>query len=605
MSTHKQSNKLSITDLLPGILSMQSRLPSIIKGSLATFTLFDNLPLSIGLVLESNASKYGDRPALLFEDFSYSYYELNQLVNRYANSLNKMGVKRGELVNVFLENRPETLILTAALSKLGAIASLINPNQRGAVLQHSIQIKPANNIIIGAELIDAFEAIKLKLGIESKKLFFLEDQELDNCPSDYINLSTILIDADPYDPSSTKDIRTKEQFAYIFTSGTTGLPKAAIQTHKKWLRAMNWFGNINAGFTSDDIIYVSIPFYHANALIIGWSSAFANGSAIAMRRKFSVKEFWSDIRKFDATAFIYIGEICRYLMNMPEHKDDKNNKVRAIIGNGMRPEIWQDFKDRFDIQNIYEFYSASDSNLIFTNSLNIDCSVGWCPADFAIVKYDVDEDAPFRNKHGFMEKVKVGETGLLISKITDFYTFDGYANSKFNDKRIFTNVFTKGDQWLNSGDLMRDIGFKHTQFVDRVGDTFRWKGENVSTAEVESVLNTLGFVESCAVYGVQIPNTDGRAGMAAIVSNQEIDLELLHDTLKEKLPVFAVPVFIRHCTSIEITHTQKVKKSKLKKEGIDFNLIQDKVYAKLHPNKCYCELDEPTHKEIITGHHKL
>ena len=598
------SNKLKITDLIPGIVSMGTKLPSIIKGGLSTFTLFDNLPLSIGLVLEGNAIRHKNDPAILFENKRYTYGELNQLVNQYAHILDKMGVRRGDIVNIFLENRPETIMLVAALSKLGAVGSLINPNQRGNVLLHSFQIKPVTHCIIGEELLDAFESIKLDFDPSNKHLFYLQDQAVRPCPSDYINLSALIIDASVNNISSTKDIRTKEQFAYVFTSGTTGLPKAAIQTHKKWLRAMNWFGNINGGFTDKDVIYVSIPFYHANALIIGWSSAFANGSALAMRRKFSVKEFWNDIQKFQATAFIYIGEICRYLINSKESSQEKNNPVKAIIGNGMRPEIWQNFKSRFDIQDIYEFYSASDTNLIFTNSFNVEGSVGWCPAEFSVVKYDVDEDAPTRNSKGFMEKVQVGDVGLLISKVTDFYSFDGYANPKFNEKRIFKDVFVKGDQWLNSGDLMRDIGFKHTQFVDRVGDTFRWKGENVSTAEVEGVINSLDFVESCAVYGVQIPNTDGRAGMAAITTNSDLDLDLLHKTLKEKLPVYARPIFIRHSSTIETTHTQKIKKSDLKKEAYYIDRFDEPVYFS-NKGKEYTLLESIAYQQISNGEIKL
>ncbi|MCB0502245.1 MAG: long-chain-acyl-CoA synthetase [Bacteroidetes bacterium] len=603
MTHQKNKYKISITDLIPGVQSMISRLPDIAKAGLSTFTLFNELPYSLGTVLESNARKYPDQYALLFEDVQYTYEDLNQLVNQYAHYFSSIGVRHQTVVIVFLENRPETLIVTAALAKLGAIASLVNPNQRDAVLLHSIQIKHDRYFVIGQELTAAFDAVKSKLDLSNSYLLGVEDSEPKAFPKDYIVLNKVIEEESNQNPESTATVRTKDHLAYIFTSGTTGMPKASIQTHKQWLRSMNWFGNINAGFTKDDTIYVSIPFYHANAFIIGWGSAFANGSTIAMRRKFSASEFWKDIRKFDATAFIYIGEICRYLMNSPPSPLDKKHRVTKIIGNGMRPEIWNDFKMRFNIPNIYEFYAASDSNVIFTNSFNVDNCVGWSPTEFAIVKYDIDNDEVYRNKKGTLEKVTTGEVGLMISKITDLFPFAGYANAAQNESKIFRDVFDKGDQWFNTGDLMRDIGFKHTQFVDRVGDTFRWKGENVATAEVEAILTNFEAIESAAVYGVQIPNCDGRAGMAALSLQTETDdlfVEELYKNLKDKLPAYAIPVFVRICDQLEVTHTQKIKKADLKKEGYDCN-SQDTIYVLLPKSKVYQILDDSLLKDILSG----
>ena len=583
---------------------MISRLPELAKAGLSTITLFNELPYSLGTVLESNADKYADDYALLFEDTKYTYADLNALVNQYANYFKSIGVQHKTVVIVFLENRPETLIITAALAKLGAIASLINPNQRDAILLHSIQVKHDRYFVIGEELVDAFDEVKSKLDLENSYVLGAADKNKKSFPKGYIDLNKEIEKQSQSNPKSTSSIRTKDHLAYIFTSGTTGMPKASIQNHKQWLRSMNWFGNINAGFTKEDTIYVSIPFYHANAFMIAWGSAFANGSTIAMRRKFSASEFWNDIRKFEATAFIYIGEICRYLMNAPASPLDRKHNVKKIIGNGMRPEIWNDFKMRFNIPNIYEFYAASDSNVIFTNSFNVDNCVGWSPTEFAIVKYDIDNDEVYRNKKGALKKVSTGEVGLMISKITNLFPFTGYANTSQNESKIFRDVFEKGDQWFNTGDLMRDIGFKHTQFVDRVGDTFRWKGENVATAEVEAILTGLEDIESAAVYGVQIPDCDGRAGMAALSLKPNTNLEFiegLYSALKDKLPAYAIPVFIRVCDQLEVTHTQKIKKSDLKKEGFDCQQQEDQFYVLLPKSKSYQLLDKTLLKEIMDG----
>ncbi len=587
--------------MIPALIANGKRIPNLIKNGLATFTLFDNLPYSIGVVLEANAIKYRDRPAILFEEQSYTYGELNALVNQMAHFFLSVGVKRGNVVILYLENRPETLIITCALAKIGAVASLINAQQQGEILLHSITVKQNGFFVIGEELIEPFEAIRKKIPGDKQIVFGVDDAGKTTYPANYISLYETIASFPKSNLPQTKDIRAKEPFAFIFTSGTTGMPKASIQTHKRWLSAMNWFGKINGDFKETDVIYVSIPFFHANALIIAWSSAFSGGAALAIRRKFSVSAFWEDIQKYRATAFVYIGEICRYLLNAPLSSLDQSHKVTKIIGNGMRPDVWQEFKKRFNISTIYEFYSASESNIVFTNTLNLDYTVGWSPVTFALIRYDIDREAPILDKKGKFQKVKVGEVGLMISKITAAYPFSGYVNADNNNDKVFKNVFEKGDQWFNTGDLMRDIGFKHTQFVDRVGDTFRWKGENVATAEVESIINQLDMVENCAVYGVSVPNCDGRAGMCTIIPKiapEEMDGGQLYQTLSNQLPPYAVPLFVRFSNTLATTATQKLQKATLKKEGFE---CSDVLWCKLPGTKAYVPLDEVLLEQIKSG----
>jgi acyl-CoA synthetase (AMP-forming)/AMP-acid ligase II len=351
-----------------------------------------------------------------------------------------------------------------------------------------------------------------------------------------------------------------------------------------------------------------LPFFHTNALALSWPPVFANGSAVAIRRKFSVSNFWSDVRKYNDTSWCYIGELCRYLMNQPPQPDDRDNPLDKIIGNGLRPDIWQAFKNRFGIAKVYEIYGAAESNLYFVNLLNLDCTVGQCRLPYAIVKYDVDEDTAIRDKNGFMQRVEVGQTGLLLGEISETNPFVGYTSKAATESKIIHDVFSNGDSWFNTGDLMRNIGYGHVQFVDRTGDTFRWKGENVSTTEVEAVANTLSQVSLSTVYGVKMPGGDGRAGMIAIIpecSPEAFDLKELGDHFQGALPAYAVPKFLRLNKNLECTPTHKIKKVELKKEGFDPGRVNDALYVLLPGETQYQPLTEDIHQNILKGKYRF
>jgi citronellyl-CoA synthetase len=600
----KRGEVVKTVDVLKGLYSLRGRWTDLAASGLSIAFLFDKLPLSVGKILERNARLYADSTAIIFENTSYTYEELNSMVNRMANFFKAAGIRRGDTAIVFLENRPESLMVTAALAKLGAAASLVHPQQRGAVLLHSMRLKSSRFFIVGEELIDAFEEVRPELPGEDLLVMGLADQGTFDFPDYYIDLQRQLSGAGTENPPETGDIRAGDHLAYIFTSGTTGQPKAAIQTHKKWLRCMQWFGRINLSLKQDDVLYAPLPFFHANVFLIAWPAVFTYGATLVMRRKFSVSEFWSDIRKYNATAFIYIGEICRYLLNASPALDDRNHRVSKVIGNGLQPDIWSAFKERFGIAHIYEFYGASDSNIIFTNTLNMDCSVGWSPVDFAIIQYDVESDEAVRNRKGRCIRVKKGETGLMLSRITKRFPFDGYVNKASNEAKIFRDVFRRGDQWFNTGDLMKHMGYKHTQFVDRIGDTFRWKGENVATAEVEQIIHGLPFVESCAVYGIRIPKCDGRAGMAALISSRPPgaeELEKISALVRAELPPYAIPVFLRLADRFDLTETQKIRKNKLKEEGFDPGTVSDPIHVMLPGHKKYSLMTREIYEDIVAG----
>ncbi|MFX0135215.1 MAG: long-chain-acyl-CoA synthetase, partial [Candidatus Hodarchaeota archaeon] len=564
--------------------------------------------ISWGSLLEKNAIEYADRPAILFEDIELTYKQFNEIVNQYANYFISLGLEKGDVVEILMKNRTELLIIYTAVAKIGAISSMINNELRKKTLAYCLNLTQGKFVIIGEECYDKFNEVKSLLNpLEEQKLFFVRDQGLMDVPDGLEDLTENIKESSVENPPTTVKVKTRDPIAYIFTSGTTGLPKAAIQLHLGMAVYGIYYGIFAAHFTPNDIIYVSLPLFHGTALALGWATVMAIGGAIALSRKFSVSRFWKDIRKFKATAFVYIGEVCRYLMNQKSHPDDSNNTVKTIIGVGLRPEIWKDFKKRFDITRVVESYGASESNAGFINLLNFDCTVGFTVAQYAVVEYDIEANEPIRNENGYFKRVGVGGTGLLLIKSYGAYKFVGYTDKKASEKKLFRNVFFEEDEWFNTGDLMRELGYGHLQFVDRLGDTFRWKGHNVSTTEIEEVINTHEDVLFSCVYGVQIPLTDGRAGMAAIVpkiSVDEFDFKKLLENFKENLASYAIPIFLRFKSEIAVTATFKFKKIKLKEKGFDIDKTNDILYVLLPGESEYTLLTREIYNNILNHKYK-
>jgi len=364
------------------------------------------------------------------------------------------------------------------------------------------------------------------------------------------------------------------------------------------------FGLSAVRLKKDDRLYVPLPFYHATALGVCWGSVLAQGACLIMTRKFSASNFWPDVKKHQATAFGYVGELCRYLLDQPKQKDDKQNSIRIIVGNGLRTSIWNEFKERFAIKKVMEFYGSSEGNIGFTNLFNFDQTVGISPFPYAIVQYDRESEKPKLDPNGKMMKVKKGEVGLLIGEITDKSPFHGYTDPAKTKAVIIENAFKDGDSWFNTGDIMRSMGFRHAQFVDRSGDTFRWKGENVSTTEVEMLVEEVDGISEAIVYGVEIPNTNGRAGMASIKLDgkvEDFDFENLVRRLQENMPEYAIPVFLRVNQQISLTGTFKHLKAPLKEKGFDLNKNNCPIYVRLPKSSQYTLVDEATQVKIEQG----
>ncbi|WP_010488808.1 long-chain-acyl-CoA synthetase [Pseudomonas sp. S9] len=567
--------------------------------------------LSLAWALQRAADKYPQRPALIDEQRSLSYAGLNRWSNRIAAALKVDGVHAGTVVAVMLENRIELLAVLAAVSKLGAISALINTTQRGKVLAHSINLVKPGYMVVGEELVSSITDAEPLLEKSSLVRYWIADQDClqdtGTAPHGWLNLLQQAQGQPEHNPLESYGVKMKDPCFFIYTSGTTGMPKASIMSHGKWIKAYGGFGHSGLALNSRDVLYLTLPCYHNNAVTVCWGAAIAGGAAIALRRGFSASAFWSDVQRYQATCFAYIGELCRYLLNQPECPEEKNNSLRSMIGNGLRPAIWQAFKNRFEIEQVTEFYASSEGNIGFTNVFNFDNTVGFSPATFAIVKYDLENDRVVRNAKGFLQKTKKDVPGLLISEISDKWPFDGYTDAPKSETAILRNVFKKGDAWYNSGDLMRDIGCKHAQFVDRLGDTFRWKGENVSTTEVESTLSTFPGIEDAVVYGVEINGTNGRCGMAALrlAPESDFDGEALARYLDAELPSYAAPLFIRLLDQVETTGTFKYKKTDLKNAGYDPRHVQDPLFARLPGSNSFTPVTPELYQALTSEQYRF
>lgn len=562
---------------------------------------------STGWVIERNARLYPQNTAILFEGKTLNWFQFNQLVNRYADMFKARGITHGDSVAVMMENRIELLASAIGLNKLGAIAGLLNTNLRGEALTHCVNSVSAKKFVVGEEMLDAVNEIRSELALKNDTgdYIYIADSGEVVCPDWCFNFTKILDTFSTENPAETAGVTLNDPCFYIFTSGTTGLPKAAVMSHGRWYKAANGFGRVGSHIKQSDRFYITLPLYHNNALTLAFGSAAMVGASVYLRRKFSASQFWNDTREHNVTAFIYIGELCRYLLLQPEKPDDGDNPVVKCLGNGLRPELWMEFKNRFKINRICEFYALSEGNSAFTNLLNKDKTFGACLSPYTVVNYDIHNDEIIFNNSGYCIPTTKGETGLLLTEITTADAYDGYTDKKASDNRVLHNVLKQGDRYFNTGDLIKqvDVGFSfglpHYQFVDRVGDTFRWKGENVSTSEVELAINQHSDIEYSNVYGVTVPGCDGRAGMAAIkLKNETFDPISFAQSIDQQLPVYARPLFIRLLNEMEITGTFKLKKGTLKKEGFDPNQVTEQVLVRMPGSQGFEPLADQLYQQI-------
>jgi citronellyl-CoA synthetase len=598
--------------MLRKLPSIAKAIPRVVRGMKVANVKDPTQPCGLGWSFEQATLRNPDGPALLYGDVALTYAQVNQWANRIAHHFIEQGIGKGDVVAVFIENRPELLVTILAVAKVGAISALLNTSQTRDTLVHSVNLVKPVAIVVGEELVPAFVAVREKVSIEAMRTWFVADQ--DTCshpgiaPPGFTNLMTASLDADSENPASSQQVFFDDACFYIYTSGTTGLPKAGVFKHGRWMRSSASFGMIALDMRPDDVVYCTLPLYHATGLCVCWGSAVSGASGFAIRRKFSASQFWSDVDKYRATTIGYVGELCRYLVDQPPCAEDGTHGVRKMIGNGLRPGAWRAFKSRFAVEHICELYAASDGNIGFSNILNFDNTVGFSLMSWELAAYDHDNGAPTRGANGFMRKVGKGEQGLLLAKIDDKAPLDGYTDPQKTEKVVLHDVFEKGDRYFNTGDLLRNIGFGHAQFVDRLGDTYRWKGENVSTTEVENILLKYPHISEAVAYGVEISNTNGRAGMAAITPAESLatlDFSELLAFVREQMPSYAVPLFLRVKVKMETTGTFKYQKTRLKDEAFDPHRTgDDPIYAWLPGTETYVQVTEQVLADIQGGKHR-
>ncbi|XP_008209590.1 long-chain fatty acid transport protein 4 isoform X2 [Nasonia vitripennis] len=563
---------------------------------------------SVADVFRQHVAKNPTKPCLVFEDQEWTFQQIEDYSNKVAQVFKSHGYKKGDAVALLLENRPEYVCIWLGLSKLGIITPLINTNLRKSSLLHSVNVAGAQALIYGADLAEAVKDIAPSL---DAKLALYRLSDVANLPTDGLKekeLGNFLADASSAAPVVQDKGCYGDKLMYIYTSGTTGLPKAAVITNSRFMFIASGI-HFLASFCSSDKFYTPLPLYHTAGGVMTIGQALLHGATVVIRKKFSASAYFSDCIKYNCTVSQYIGEMCRYILAVPPKPEDKKHNIRVIFGNGLRPQIWREFVARFEIPQVCEFYGATEGN---ANIVNVDNTVGAIgfvsrilPAVYpiSIIKVDTDGE-PIRNAKGLCQVCEPGEPGVFIGKIipnNPSRAFLGYVDKKASKTKVVHDVFCKGDSAFLSGDILVADELGYLYFKDRTGDTFRWKGENVSTSEIEAIVSNLINYRDCVVYGVEVHGAEGRAGMAAIYDEDgTLNIDRLAKDVKEQLPVYARPQFIRILTKIDLTGTFKLKKKDLQVEGYDPKRIRDKLYY-LDSKAGYQLLTPDTYDQIQAG----
>jgi len=564
---------------------------------------------SVSTLIGKWARLYPERTAIYFEDREVSYRELDKAANRVANHFLSLGAKEGDVVAVFMENCPEYLMMVAGLNKIGVVASLVNTHLRHHTLSHALTICGPSWVVAGESLLSAVEDVKDDIPVGTDKVWVWDGAAPPGYEDRYL-AAAIKATSDAPPP---KNVIAAPGFSThilnIYTSGTTGLPKAARVSNRRVFFGGYALGYAMAHFSSDDVIYTPLPLYHSIGMFVGWGSALSVGAGFGIRRRFSASDFWKEAIKIGATGATFIGEMPRFLLAQPETPEEKQHKIERVITVGLRANIWEEFQERFGIKKIYEFYGATETNV---GIMNVEGKPGYLgrlmPLQAAVVKWDAEAETIIRNDKGCCQWVEPGEEGMLIGRISpvlNLLGFDGYVDDEATRNKILEGAFNSWDRFFITGDVVKLHDDRWVSFVDRSGDTYRWKGENVATKEVEFVIDGCESICDVNVYGVKVPNEEGAAGMAALVPEDGFDTEIFSRFVCENLPYYARPLFVRVMDELPMTVTMKHIKYVLKKDGFDPTKINDPVYFWDRHEEKYRPLEEDLYADILQGNLKL
>jgi acyl-CoA synthetase (AMP-forming)/AMP-acid ligase II len=523
--------------------------------------------LALDLEGRSRHRRQAARPFLLYEDRQFDYAEANRLVNRVAHTYLAEGFRKGDTVALLMENRPEFVWHYLAAGKLGVAVALVNTRTRGDGLAHALAACGASHLVVGSECLPAFLAVRDRVADELVDRCLVDEDEM-AAACDAAGLARFVPSETSSDPSMTAEHTLGDTGAYIFTSGTTGLPKAAVMSYERLTTIGRVLGALAWRFEPGDVVYNCLPLFHSNALLIALSSVLSHGATLALGRRFSTSGFWGDIQRFEATGFNYIGEMCRYLVNTPPGDGDRRHRVRVAVGQGLQADVWTALQARFAIPRIVEMYASTEGNIAAINMAGEVGSVGKLRLGGTLAKWDFEQD-DFVREGGRLVRCRPGDVGVLLGPIRKRTPFAGYRDAQATSAKVVTNAFRDGDAFYNSGDVFRMDAKGNLFFADRLGDTFRYKGENVSTTEVQEQLARWPGIAAASVYGVTVPGREGRVGMAAVVLSDgaRFDGEGLAAHLDAALPPYARPLFIRVRPSLDTTATLKLEKLALQREG--------------------------------------
>jgi fatty-acyl-CoA synthase len=570
----------------------------------ATAPLADNATRIFPTVINELARRFANKPALLADRETLTFAALAARMNRYSRWTLDQGVTPGETVCLMMPNRPEYVAIWLGLTQVGGVVALLNVNLSGAALAHCIEAAAPRHIIVAAELAERFASAAPYLA-SAPSVWSHGDDAL---ATPRIDQAIEAFDGGELWRAEQPIVALSDRALLIYTSGTTGLPKAAHVSHHRIMTWSCWFAAL-ADLRQDDRMYDCLPLYHSVGGVVAVGAPLINGGSVVIAERFSAGQFWDDVKRWDCTLFQYIGELCRYLAAAAPHRAEKTHRLRLACGNGMSADVWTAFQKRFAVPRILEFYAATEANFSLVNVEGKVGAIGRVPGflaarnPIALVRFDTEVGEPARGADGFCIRVPCGEAGEAIGRIGagGSARFEGYTSAADTERKILRNVFVPGDAWLRSGDLMRSDEKGFYYFVDRVGDTFRWKGENVSTLEVAAALCACPGVADAAVYGVTAPGAEGRAGMALIAAAYTLDLAALARQIGHTLPDYARPIFLRIRPSLDVTATFKHRKQDLIGEGFDPARIADPLYVFDRAAGAYVPLDRDRFAAIESG----
>ena len=559
---------------------------------------------TLPVLIDSLAERFGAAPALTGRDAALSYLELAGSVNRHARWARERGLGPGDVVCLLMPNCPDYMAIWLGLARAGVAVSLLNTNLSGEALAHSINIVSPRYVIVAPALSGNARSAR---GRVPARVSYLQygpgDEEFPRLDLAVAQLPGWKLTEEECPPPALDD-----RALLIYTSGTTGLPKAANVSHLRLMQWSHWFAGLMDTQPSDRM-YNCLPLYHSVGGVVATGATLVRGGTVVLRERFSASEFWKDIVAERCTLFQYIGELCRYLLGSPPQPDETRHSLRLCCGNGLRGDVWESFQERFHIPQILEYYAATEGSFSLYNCEGRPGAIGRIPPflshrmPVALVKFDPAGAAPERNEQGLCMRCGVNEVGEAIGEIINAAgkhsgRFEGYADAEASEKKVLRNVFAHGDAWYRTGDLMRKDAQGFYYFVDRVGDTYRWKGENVSTGEVTAVVTAFRGITDAAVFGVTVPGAEGRAGMAALVVDSSFDLGAFRSHLVERLPDYARPLFLRLVAAIEVTGTFKLKKQELAMAGYEQAAAGDTLYVYDRQRGAYVVIDESIAAQI-------